>query len=295
MKKKISACLWLNGQAKEAAKFYTSVFQNSGITEVMRNTSSSPAGEEGSVLSVSFHIEDFEFLALNGGPGFTMNPSISFFVHCKDENEADSLWKQLSDGGKVLMPINSYPFSRRYGWVQDKYGASWQIMIPQQESDQKIVPCLMFTNEQFGNAEMAMDFYTSVFENSEKGFISRYGAGYSFPEAINYGAFRLAGQDFVVMENNEGHEFGFNEAISLMIDCKDQDEVDHFWNRLTSDGGSEWQCGWLKDRFGIFWQVVPSMLLPLLQSKDAEIANRTMRAMIKMKKLDIAGLTAGSD
>lgn len=295
MKKKISGCLWFNGQSLEASEFYTTVFSNSGITEVMKNTSASPAGEEGSVLSVSFVIEGFEFLALNGGPGFEKNPAISFFVHCSDESEADHLWKQLSDGGRILIPIDSYHYSKRYGWVQDKFGTSWQIMIPQQASDQTIVPCLLFTNEQFGKAESAIDFYTSVFSNSEKGFISRYGEGYPFPEAINYASFKLAGQDLVVMENHESYEFRFNEGISLMIDCGSQEEVDHYWNRLTSEGGSEWQCGWLKDRFGIFWQVVPDILMPLLRSKDTERANRTMRAMIKMKKLDIAALEKGSD
>lgn len=295
MKKKISACLWFNGQAMEAAEYYASVFENTGITEVMRNTSASPAGEEGSVLSVSFNIEDFEFLALNGGPGFTMNPAISFFVHCKDESEANALWEQLSKEGRVLMPIDSYHFSKRYGWVQDRFGASWQIMVPQQETNQKIVPCMLFTNEQFGNAERAMDFYVSIFRNAEKGFISRYGSEYSIPDAINYGAFKIQGQDFVVMENNESHEFRFNEGISFIIDCKNQEEVDFYWDSLTTKGGSEWQCGWLKDQFGIFWQVVPEILMPLLRSKDEEKANRTMRAMIKMKKLNLAALEAGSD
>ena len=295
MKNKISACLWFNGQAQLAAEFYSSVFPDSGIKKVMKNTKSSPAGDEGSILSVSFFIEGFEFLALNGGPEFTPNPSISFFVHCENENEANALWEKLSAAGTVLMALDTYPFSKRYGWVQDKFGVSWQIMIPQQPSAQKIVPCFLFTKEQFGNAEHAMDFYVSVFKDASKGFISRYGKLNANPDAINYGAFTLAGQDFVVMESNLNHEFHFTEGISLMIDCKDQSEVDYYWNQLTADGGSEWQCGWLKDKFGISWQVVPSGLLELLQHSDPIKADRTMRAMITMKKLNIAALETGID
>lgn len=293
MNKKITTCLWFNGASEDAAKFYATVFDHSGIRSVLRNTAASPAGPEGSVLTVSFYVEDMDFLALNGGSMFSVNPSISFFVHCADAGEVNRLWEKLSKGGKIMMPIDAYPFSQRYGWVQDQFGVSWQLIIPQQPSRQKVVPCMLFVNESFGNAGKALDYYVSVFKNASIGFVSHYGEGHSHPNAINYGECTLENQQFVVMENADKNDFQFNEGISFVIHCKDQDELDAYWNKLTSDGGQEGQCGWLKDKFGVSWQVTPEILPRLLQQNDREKANRTMRAMIQMKKLDIAGLEAG--
>lgn len=295
MKNKISACFGFNSNAHDAALYHTAVFQNAGISDIVRNTKSSPAGEEDSVLAVSYFVEDFEFLALNAGPQFSPNPSISFFVHCSNEEEVNGLWEKLSEGGHALMPLNTYPFSKRYGWIQDKYGVSWQLILPQREVSRKIVPCLLFTQEQFGNAEKAMDFYVSVFRNSSRGFISRYGSQGSNPEAINYGALQLEGQDFVVMESDLSHDFHFSEGVSLMVHCKDQDEVDNYWEQLKSHGGEEGQCGWLKDQFGVSWQVVPDVWIRLISQKDRAKADRYMQAMIRMKKLDIAALEAAGD
>src|SRR5690242_13899252 len=174
---KITTFLWFNNEAEEAAAFYTGLFKNAKITNTMRHMEDSPAGTPGSVLTVEFTLEDHLFTALNGGPEFTFNPSVSFFVNCKTEDEVEALWNQLSEGGRVHMPLDKYPFSDKYGWIEDKYGVSWQLILPVGEAPQKIVPSLLFAGNVCGKAEEAMNFYTSIFHDSKTGGIFRYGAG----------------------------------------------------------------------------------------------------------------------
>jgi predicted 3-demethylubiquinone-9 3-methyltransferase (glyoxalase superfamily) len=149
---------------------------------------------------------------------------------------------------------------------------------------QKITPWLWFDTE----AEEAAKFYTSVFPNSKIGEISRYGSAGPRPEGmVMTVAFELDGQEFSAL--NGGPDFTFNEAISLHVSCKDQEEVDHYWNTL-SEGGEEGPCGWLKDRFGLSWQIVPDRLGELLSDPDREKSQRVMQAMLGMKKIEVEGL-----
>jgi len=289
--KKIKPCLWFNNQAEEAVNFYTGIFTNSKVTDIARNTEGSPAGAPGTVLTMGFTLEGFQFMALNGGPEFTMNPSISFFVHCSTADEVQALWNKLSDEGTVRMPLDKYPFSDKYGWIEDKFGVSWQLMLPMGKAPQKMMPCLMFVGKVAGKAEEAISFYTSIFHDAKVGNIARYGAG-MLPDkegTVMYGDFILEGEWFAAMDSAREHNFAFNEGISLVVTCEKQDEVDYYWDKL-SEGGQEVECGWLKDKYGVAWQVVPAVLPKLLQDKDAEKAKRVMQAMLKMKKLEIAGL-----
>ncbi len=149
----------------------------------------------------------------------------------------------------------------------------------------KITPCLWFDHE----GEEAAEFYTSVFEDSRIVHVSRYGeAGPGAAGSAMTVLFELAGQRFLALNGGPAYA-GFSEAISFQIDCRSQDEVDDFWQRL-SDGGEEGPCGWLKDRFGLSWQVVPSRLPELLGSSDPATAKRVTEAMLKMKKIEIAEL-----
>jgi predicted 3-demethylubiquinone-9 3-methyltransferase (glyoxalase superfamily) len=153
---------------------------------------------------------------------------------------------------------------------------------------QKITPFLWFDNQ----AEEAVNFYTSIFENSKIGSAARYDEEGSKAAGRPKGsvmtvAFQLAGQDFVAL--NGGPVFKFTEAVSFVVNCETQKEVDHFWEKLSA-GGEEVQCGWLKDKFGLSWQVVPTVLSEMLQDKDPQKAKRVMAAMLKMKKIDIAEL-----
>jgi predicted 3-demethylubiquinone-9 3-methyltransferase (glyoxalase superfamily) len=154
---------------------------------------------------------------------------------------------------------------------------------------QKVTPCLWFDDQ----GEEAAEFYTSIFPNSRITDISRYGeAGPGTPGSAMTVAFELDGQPFTAL--NGGPEYTFSEAVSFQVSCESQEEVDHYWSKL-SEGGEEGPCGWLKDRFGLSWQIVPKRLMELLSDPDRERSQRVMTAMLEMKKLDIAKLReAGS-
>ncbi len=154
---------------------------------------------------------------------------------------------------------------------------------------QKITPFLWFD----GNVEEAVNFYTGIFKNAAIKNVSRYGEGAPLPAGtIMSATFELEGQEFYAL--NGGPMYSFTPAISFFIKCETQEEVDHYWYKLA-EGGSELQCGWLKDKFGLSWQVIPDALGQLLQDKDPKRAQRAMQAMLQMKKIDIAGLKAAAD
>ena len=291
---KITPHIWFENQAEEAAKFYTSIFKNGAITSTSRY---SEVGQEvhgmapGTVMTTAFTIEDFNFIALNGGPAFTPNGSISFFVNYESKDEINELWGKLADSGKVFMELGSYPFGEWYGWVEDRFGLSWQLMLTKSKPAQTIVPSLMFTGDKAGKAEEAIAFYTSVFKNSKPGTLFPYGSGQEPDKegTLAYADFTLENQLFAAMDSAREHSFTFNEAISLMVHCNDQAEVDYYWEKLSAVPESE-QCGWLKDKYGVSWQIAPTVLSELLGRQDAEGSKRAMAAMLKMKKLDIAEL-----
>jgi len=290
---KITPSLWFNDNAEEAMNYYVSIFRNSEVLNVSRYGEAGP-GSEGSVLVVSFRLAGLEFVALNGGPHFTPNPSVSFFVGCESARELDDLWASLSEGGSVLMDLGEYPFSEKYGWVQDRFGFTWQLILTGEP--QSIAPALMFVGDQHGRAEEAMKTYTSVFENASIGHVERWGAGQLLPEgSVMHASFTLSDQPFMAMDSGLDHDFTFNEAISFTIDCKSQDEVDYFWDKLIEGGGEPSQCGWLKDKFGLSWQVVPAVLIELLRDEDLEKTGRVMQAMLQMAKIDIAMLQAAHE
>jgi predicted 3-demethylubiquinone-9 3-methyltransferase (glyoxalase superfamily) len=292
---KITPCLWFNNNIEEAVKFYTSIFKNSKTGKVLRydEASAKASGQPaGTVLTIDFEIEGNKFLGLNGGSAFKFNPSVSFFVITKNENEVDELWKKFLNGGKVLMELQKYDWSKKYGWIQDKFGLSWQLMLTEDDIKQKIIPSLLFVDKVYGKAEEAMNFYTSVFGNSKLESIYKYGLNYE-PDnenAVMYGDFILEGYKFAAMDSAREHNFTFNEAISFIVECKDQQEVDYYWNILTSDGGQESMCSWLKDKYGVSWQITPRILMDMLNDKDPAKAKRAMMAMLQMKKIVIKDL-----
>lgn len=285
----ISACLWFDDQGEEAAKFYTSVFDNAKIKATTHYTeeSAGPSGRPvGSVLTVGFEIEGFPFMALNGGPHFKKNPSISFFVNCDSGEEVDTLWDRLINGGKALMPLDKYDFAARYGWVQDKYGTSWQLIFgdkPEEDWRPKIIPSFLFTNEKSGKTKEALEYYVSIFENSEVGLIAPNDKP-GTEGTTAFADFMLENQWFASMDSPTESDFTFNEGVSIMVFCDTQEEIDHYWEELTSNGGEESVCGWLKDKYGISWQIVPRDWRILTSTKAA------MQAMMQMKKLDIQAL-----
>ena len=296
IKQKIVPCLWFDTEAEEAVKFYTSIFENSKINSQVRYPG---AGQEihqmgaGSIMTIDFELEGYELLALNGGPHFKHNPAISLFVMCRNESEINRLWNQLLEGGNVMMPLEAYDWSPAYGWLQDRYGLSWQLALDDTEysPEQRICPLLFFTGTSHGKAEEAIKFYTSVFEDSRIEGIQKYEKeddnSYA-PGAVKHAHFQLRGETFMVMDSGMENNFPFSEAISLIVMCKDQQEIDKYWEQLTEGGDPQaQQCGWLKDKFGISWQVTPAGMEGLLGSSDKEKANRAMEAMMHMKKINL--------
>ena len=284
---KITPFLWFDNQAEEAVKFYISVFNNSEIKTTTRYGSDAAKATgmpENSVMTMAFQIEGQDFVAINGGPIYQINPTISFFVNCKTIQEIDRLWEKLSEDGMVMMELDNYPFAEKYGWIQDKYGVSWQLILPERE--QKITPCFMFTGDQHKKAEEAINFYTSVFSDSKIIQLERYGKEVGPEGAVVHCKFTLNGQEFVAMDSHEYMDMNFNPATSMVVNCETQDEIDFYWEKLT-DGGFEGaqQCGWLQDKYGVSWQIVPNALGELLShpTKGAHV----MQAMLQMKKLDI--------
>jgi predicted 3-demethylubiquinone-9 3-methyltransferase (glyoxalase superfamily) len=289
---KIVPNLWFDKEAVEATKWYASIFPDSKVNNVT-TLHDTPSGDTD---LVSFTLSGQEFMAMSAGPLFKFNPSTSFMVNYDPATDPDArkhldeAWAQLTDGGEILMPLQEYPFSQHYGWVQDKYGLSWQLILtdPSGEKRPFIIPSLLFVNEVVGKAEEAMKFYLSVFPDSQTGAISKYGEGHEpdKPGTVMFADFRLFNMWFAVMDSAHEHKFAFNEAISFMVHCEDQAEIDAYWEKLSAVPESE-QCGWLKDKYGVSWQIVPTAMEEMMSKGTPEQMARVTQAFLQMKKYDL--------
>lgn len=274
MTHELGTCLWFDQKAKEAFLFYKEVF---GEVELL---SENP-------MAVVYKLYGRRMMHLNGGPGFTINPSISFFTSATSQEEIEAIWNKLSVDGKIMMPLNKYPWSEQYGWCADQYGVNWQLMLGH-ESSCKIMPHMMFVGNNAGKANEAIDFYTSMFANSKTVDISRYEEGEpDITGYIKYSQFELNNQPFGAMDSSANHQFNFNEAVSFIITVDTQEEIDHYWNTLL-EGGAAGKCGWIKDKFGLSWQVVPSILGKLMS--NPETAPKATYAFLQMSKFIITDL-----
>lgn len=271
----IYPCLWFDGKAEKAANFYCSIFKNASITE---NTP----------MVVRLELEGMRIMCLNGGPQFKINPSISFFVNCPTIEETERIYKALFEEGTALMPLDSYPWSAKYGWLQDKFGMTWQIsVVPQPGMPFSIKPSMLFTSSQFGRGEEAIQFYTSIFPKSSIDFLVHYDAENEHAGKVMFSEFRINDYSLTIMDGPGEHGYTFNEGVSLVVECETQEEIDQYWSKLT-EGGREDMCGWLKDKFGVSWQVVPRILGELMS--DPEKAPNVMKAFMQMRKFDIEKL-----
>jgi len=291
----ITPHLWFDKEAKEAAAFYTSLLPDSKVT-LVNTLHDTPSGDTD---IVSFELAGQPFMAISAGPFFTFNPSISFLLNfdpSKDNNaraHLDRLWEQLSEGGTALMPLDRYPFSERYGWIQDKYGLSWQLMLTNPAGEERpfIIPSLMFTGKNAGRAEEAIEFYGAVFKGSRRGTTARYPQGMEPDQegTLMFADFSILGTWFAAMDSAHDHNFTFNEAISLLVPCQTQAEIDYYWEKLSADPQAE-QCGWLKDQFGLSWQVWPTAMGEMMKNGTREQIERVTQAFLPMKKFDLATL-----
>lgn len=291
---KIIPHLWFDDQAKEAAEFYVSTFGDGSMVKNVTTLHDTPSGD---CDVVTFELSEEPFMAISAGPLFKFNPSVSFLVVAKTKEEVDELWARLSKGGNTLMELGEYPFSKYYGWTTDKYGLSWQLMfVSDYPFKHKITPTWMFVGHVCGKAEEAMEFYASIFSDGKVGDIARYPAGME-PDTegtVMHGSVTLAGQEFFAMDSAQDHDFGFNEAISFIVYCKNQQEIDYYWDKLSAVPEAE-QCGWLKDKYGVSWQVVPTAMDEMMSKGTPEQVARVTQAFLKMKKFDIQKLQEAYD
>jgi predicted 3-demethylubiquinone-9 3-methyltransferase (glyoxalase superfamily) len=213
-------------------------------------------------------------------------------VNCTTPDEVERLWKSLSVGGTELMPLGEYPFSKKYAWIQDRFGLSWQLMFDEnRQNDQKITCNLLFSDQSCGNAEAAIRYYVEVFDNAKIGWISTYAEGEAQTQKakVNYASFTLDGIALSAMDNGYDVDYNFNEAFSLIVNCKDQKEIDYFWEKLSAVPEAE-QCGWCKDQFGVSWQILPSNWEDILFGGTDEQVQRVTEAFLSMKKFDLEAL-----
>ena len=308
MNDRLIPCLWFDDQAEQAAAFYIDTFGSGRVLCRGRYPQSfdNPAAKpRGSVMSVEFETGGLRFTAVNGGPAFAINPSISFFAYVDRREAAQRLFETLAVDGKALMPLDDYGFGRPpspsgaardlFGWVADRFGVSWQVMtVADAPAGVRLVPCLMFSDANRDQAEAAIASYTSIFPDSRVERLERHTGDEAPAGTLRRGLFEIAGQPLVAMDSHIDHGFGFNEAVSLQIMCAEQREVDAYWH-LLSQGGSEQMCGWLRDRFGVVWQVVPARTIEWLSSADHAARDRVVEAMMPMKKLQMDVLQRAFD
>lgn len=284
-KHKITPFLWFEENAEEAINFYVTIFDDSKVIRINRYVEGPLKGK---VLNGEFQLEGQQFMALDGGPEFVFTPAVSFFVNCSNEGKLDHYYAQLSEDGSVLMPLKRYQFGEKFAWVTDKFGVSWQLMLDSHTPN--ILPCLMYICEKHGKTEEAIHFYTSVFPKSAVLSIAHYDLHDEAPGGtIKHGRFLLHNQEFLAFDSHQDHDFSMTGAISFYVNCESQEEVDALWEKL-SQNGEIMKCGWLKDKYGVTWQIIPSDLPQMLSDPDSEKAKRVNDAMLKMKKIDISAL-----
>lgn len=268
----IYPCLWFEKNAKAAFEWYCSIFPNSHLIEENQ-------------YAVKAQLAGIRFLAINDEPTFHPNPSISFMVICENRTEVDCYWNQLIEGGSAQMALGQYAWSDYYGWLQDQYGFSWQLYLGKlsDTNQQKIVPTLMYCGAYQGQCLAALNFYQSLFHHFRTQGILKYSEG-EYTGQIKHA--QVIANHFTLMAMDSGvpQPFEFNEAVSLIIECENQAEIDYYWNSITLKG-TESQCSWCKDQFGVSWQIHPKNLSEILRQNP-----RAQAAVFKMKKLLIDDL-----
>lgn len=277
MNNNIYPCLTLKGKIANASQFYINTFGEGKVVQT-------------SPYVIMIELSGQKLMLLNDGPSASPNTAISFMVICETPEETEQYWNNLVDGGQVFMELDSYPWSTKYGWVQDQFGVSWQLFTgSNNDTAQKFCPTFMFTGANAGKAAEAIHFYTALFPKSHIEGILKYTEEDADQTGfVKHGQFKI--NDFVAMamDSSAAFDAGFNDSTSLVVECDTQADIDQYWEALTANGGQEVACGWLTDKYGISWQIIPKKLGALLS--DPERAQRVMDALLKMKKLVIAEL-----
>lgn len=279
MENKFAPCLWVDNQVEEMTELYTKVFENGKPLKTLYFLEDAH-GKIGDILTQSVQLANQEFILLNGGPEFKATPSISYMVTCTSETQLQVLWQELSEGGKLLMNLAIYPEVGQFGWLEDRFGISWQFSLDQSSSSQKITPCFMFSGEQYGNASSAVAEWIEVFQSGE--ILEHYS---NEDSTTKLSKFTLHQQEFMVMDSAVDHGFTFSLANSFYVYCENQKEIDRLWTAITSKG-TEMPCGWMGDRFGVAWQTVTRDMNTMLDRKNLTKALAVTQAVYGMMKID---------
>ncbi|HEY8928157.1 MAG TPA: VOC family protein [Mucilaginibacter sp.] len=292
--------LWFGkDKAYEAAEFYTSLLPGSAV-----DSKSKFGMGSGECHIAEFTVAGQPFMGISAESALKFTPAISFMINFDPSRDADAakrideVWAKLTEGGMVMMPLDRYPFSERYGWVADKYGLSWQLILtnPAGEERPVIVPSMMFTGEVVGRADEAINFYTKIFKDGKRGNSMPYPAGREPDKegTTMFADFYADGTWFAAMDSAHPHGFAFNDAASLLVPCETQEEIDYLWDAFSVDGKTG-QCGWLKDKFGVSWQVASTAMLNAMRSGTPEQVERVVAAFMPMTKIDIATIQRAFD
>ena len=278
----ITPAIWCDGTADEAAQFYTDVFRDASIAEQV----------PGLAATVSIH--GFKLSLINGGNQYAPNPSISCILNFDPllfggEEQAraylDELYERLSTGG-VLMELGEYPFSPRYAWVRDRFGMTWQLMLTDPDGDPRpfVIPSFMFGGTNHAHAEEATNAWIALFDDSRRGALYRYEEGGPLEAGtVMFTDFTLRGTWMAATDSGTFHDFTFTPGVSMIVSCRDQEEIDRYWAGLSAVPEAE-RCGWCVDRWGVSWQVVPHNIAELM----ADAATRDK--ILHMGKIDLAKL-----
>lgn len=286
---KLTVNLWMQGTAEEAGEFYAAAlpdarteiesrYPTEGLLEFQQPLSGLP-------LTVSVWVRGTKITLINAGPEFSPNASISIILsfNADERDVLDATWAALSEGGSALMPLDAYPFSTRYGWVTDKFGVSWQLMESAEPvpDSTRVMPCLMFGGVAQNRAAEAIEFYGEVLgAKLDSAFPYGQATEVATADSLMFAQFSLGEDKVAAMDSGVAQGFSFTPGVSLEWPCEGQEEIDRVWEALSAVPEAE-ACGWLTDKFGVSWQIVPSNMGELMQRPGA------FEHMINMKKLVI--------
>ncbi len=294
---KIACMLWFENQAEKAVEYYIELFPNSKIGFKTYQSSKDYQhihNHEKELLTIEFWLDGFHFIALNGGPKYSVNPSVSFYAAYENEFFIDEIWAKLADQGTVLLPFENHELSSKYGKLIDRFDVTWHFALAERKDirEDRITPYLTFINQQHGKASEAVDYYVSIFKNAARNESIYYTENDS-PEISGNARnihFTLENQHFMAMDSSIFHLYDFCEAVSFIIFCDNQEEIDYYQDKLC-EGGEAQTGGWLKDRYGLSWQVIPKMFFEILYLQNPVLSQEILKAVMNMKKFSLTELT----
>ncbi|AKK03388.1 VOC family protein [Corynebacterium epidermidicanis] len=284
---KITPSIWCNQNAREVADFYVSTFRDAQIVgnqtypeSGLPDWQQDMAGKE---LMIDLEIAGLRISLINADGHYHPNGAVNFMVnfdpaaHPDAVDYLDSVWARLIDGGQIRMELGEYPFSQRYGWVEDRFGVNWQLIVTRPENDPRphVIPSFMFCGKAQDRCAEAVDYWCDVIDNSQVGRRVEYP---NKPGSVMFSEFQLGGQWFTAMDSAVPQDFTFDGGVSFVISAHEQDEVDYLWEKLAD---TEQPCGWCLDQFGAVWQIIPDNFGELMSRPGS------YETMLTMTKIEI--------